>query len=186
VIDHYNCALFLCWGATAGGGGGPCNLALSDPVNCFPPAEPLPRGLPHRGEARVSLCPWGHQQTGTLRLESPRARGGGIILACLALRSPKSRPWVPAARRAPEGTEDTRRYVVPTPNPPSRRVSPSPGHPSFQPEAGARTSPGPLLCCLPGGSLFPPSHGPKPQLSAQSSGRAARKPSSTDYRLVTI
>lgn len=28
-------------------------------------------------------CPWGRQQTGTLRLEYPRAQGSGIILACL-------------------------------------------------------------------------------------------------------
>lgn len=141
----------------------PCQL----PPACCAPAP----GLPHTGEARVSLCPWGHQQTGTLRLEYPRVRGGSIILACLALRSPKSRLWVPAShseasscwemgtrREAARGTEDTQRYSVPTPNPPSRHVIRSPARSSFQPQAGARTSPGHLLCLLPGGSPFRPSH----------------------------
>lgn len=144
----------------------------------------------------MSLCPWGHQQTGTLRLEYPRAQGGDIILACLALRSPKSRRWAEASdseanschetstrKDVARGTEDTQRYSVLTPNLPSRHVIPSPGHPSFQPEAGARTSPGHLLCLSPGGSRFPPSHVQKPQLSSRSSGGggAVRKPSSTEY-----
>lgn len=73
----------------------------------------------------MSPCPWGHQQTATLRLEDPRAQGGGIILACFTLRSPKSREWVQASfsepnsccqtgtkRKAARGTEEALCYSV--------------------------------------------------------------------------
>lgn len=52
--------------------------------------------------------PWGHRQTGgTLRLEYPRAQGGGIILACLTLGSPKSREWVQASHSEAHSCHET-------------------------------------------------------------------------------
>lgn len=54
----------------------------------------------------MSLCPWGHQQTGTLRLECPRAQGGCFILACSTPRSPKSREWVQASHSEPHSCRE--------------------------------------------------------------------------------
>lgn len=55
----------------------------------------------------MSQCPWGHQLTGTLRLEYPRAQGGCIILACSTLRSPKSTEWVQDSHSKPNSCHET-------------------------------------------------------------------------------
>lgn len=44
-------------------------ILSADNTNCNP-AETLPRaGVQHTEKARVSPCPWGHRQAGSLRLE---------------------------------------------------------------------------------------------------------------------
>ena len=74
-------------------------------------------------------CPWGRQQTGTLRLEYPRAQGSGIILACLTQvtqeqvhashSEPNSCHERDTKREAARGTEETPCCSVLTHNRPS-------------------------------------------------------------------
>lgn len=116
----------------------------------------------------MSPCPWGHQQTATLRLEDPRAQGSGIILACFTLRSPKSREWVQASfsepnsccqtgtkRKAARGTEEALCYSVLLITHHYEHFIHSLGHSSSSLKWGPGQVLGCLLCWPPKGSMFP-------------------------------
>lgn len=172
------------------GGAGPWNFALSGPST----ASFLPRGGPpaHRKGKGVAVS-LGTPADRHSQIRIPTCSGRRHYFSLFSSRVTQEQRegpgltvrirFLPETRRQEGGSKG--RYALGA-DAPSKHLNPWLGHPSF-----FLPTPGPgqvlgLSCAGCRGSLFPPSHAHKPQLPAQSSSRAVRKPSSTDHLPVTI